>query len=172
MEDLPSLIVNFGILIVSGIAAVVAVVQARSALRDATDATNARNEAVAAQRASAEALSDANQIAREARDLLNKRDARATERHQVKWVPSWDMQRGVWLLGNHGPDTALAVRLTVEAPEIGRQVLPVEDELPMEKGVPVSFPMYAGQGMPRVHWSVDWRTPLGAERHKEDVWPQ
>lgn len=180
MTDLPALFINAGILVGTLAAAAIAWWQAIAAGRQKVDAEKAstraevaRTAAVATQQRAAEALAEANRIAADARDLLRKQDARETERHRVKWVPSWDFQRGVWLLGNHGPDTALNVRLSVESPTIDRVVLPEEDELPMNRGLPVEFSVYAGQGgMPRVHWSVDWKTPLGSERHEAGVWPE
>lgn len=173
MSDVPALWINGGILVLTGVMALVAFVQARAALRDAEKAEKARDKAVEAQEASAAALAEANRIAGEARDVLRAREARETERHAVKWVPHWDSQAGKWLLGNHGPDTALNVRLAVESPTIERVVLPVEDEVAMGQGLPVLFSQYAGQGgMPKVHYRVDWRTPAGAELHLEGVWPE
>lgn len=69
MTDIPALIVNYGILIVSGIsavAAVVSVVAAQRSSRERARAEKARAEAVQAQKASAAALDEANGIAREA----------------------------------------------------------------------------------------------------------
>ncbi|MFJ2542738.1 hypothetical protein [Microbacterium sp. NPDC087589] len=173
MTDVPALWINAGILILTGVMALVAFVQARAAMRGADDAEKARDKAVEAQVASANALAEANRIAGEARDVLRARESRETERHTVKWVPHWDFATGKWLLGNHGPDTALNVRLAVESDAIGRVVLPVEDEVPMDQGIPVLFPHYAGQGgMPRVYYRVDWRSPAGAEHHIGSVWPK
>lgn len=72
MTDTPALIVNAGILVLTGVMALVAFVQARAALRDAETAKNAKNEAVAAQRASATALVEANQIAKDALDAQRR----------------------------------------------------------------------------------------------------
>ncbi|MFB8191251.1 hypothetical protein ACFC14_18190 [Microbacterium sp. NPDC055988] len=70
--DLPALFVNVGILVLTGAMALVAFVQARAALHDAEAAKNAKNEAVAAQKASATALVEANQIAKDALDAQRR----------------------------------------------------------------------------------------------------
>lgn len=174
MSDIPALWVNVGILILTGVMALVAVVQARSALRDAGKAEEARDKAIAAQEASAEALSEANRIAGEARDLLMEQDARATERHHVEWEPFWQEDTGKWLLVNRGVDSALDVRLVIDGSVIGRQPPETEDELPQHSGIPVQFPkQFVGTGqMPTVLWRVEWRSPRGAHHVEEGRYPR
>lgn len=99
--DLAMLIVNFALLIATGAAAVVAFVQARSSLADATEAKSARDEAIAAQRRSAELLDEANAIARSARDkmeerleLERRRHALYSERRDVSWSGGWPIDIG------------------------------------------------------------------------------
>jgi len=66
--DLPALWINVGILVLTGVMALVAVVQAKAALRDAGEAKTARDEAVDAQKTAAKALDRANLIAQDALD--------------------------------------------------------------------------------------------------------
>lgn len=173
MTDVPALWVNAGILILTGVMAVVSVVQARAAHRDAGKAETARDKAVAAQEASATALSEANRIAGEARDLLREQDARDTERHYVEWEPVWQVETGRWLLVNRGVDTALDVRLVVDGSVIGRQPPELEDEIAQHTGIPVQFPaQFVGTGhTPIVVWRVEWRTPRGAHLVDQGRWP-
>jgi len=171
MTDIPALIINFGILLVSGVAALVAVVQARAALRDAGKAEYARDEAVVAQKASAEALTEANRISKETHDLLSGQDARLRERHQVDWRGQWDSTRAMWFLANDGPDAALDVRFTATSGTLPRQTQ-THDEIPPGKGAGVEFPELKGTGgAPYVSWRVEWRTPLGVPRSDEGQWP-
>lgn len=169
MTDTPTLIVNIGILLLTGVMALVAFVQARAALRDASRAEAARDKAVTAQEASATALTEANRIAAEARDLLREQDARATERHHVEWEPLWQSEPGKWLLVNRGVDTALDVRLIVDGSVIGRQPPQEEDEVPQHNGISVHFPeQFVGTGnVPTVVWRVEWRTPRGTHHVRE-----
>lgn len=172
MTDIPALWINGGILVLTGVMALVAIVQARHALADAGKAEKARDEAVAAQKASAAALAEANQIAADARDLLKTQDARDTERHHVRWEPSFDHQSEKWMLANHGLDTALDVRLRADTRVMPRMVLE-ESEVKPETALAIEMPAkYRGQGfVPQVRWSVEWRTPLGATHVKEGMWP-
>lgn len=171
MTDVPALIVNFGILIVSGVAAMVAVVQARSAVADAKKAEKARDAALKAQTDAATALGEANRIAAEARDIMEGQDARSRERHSVKWTPMWNYKEGLWILSNDGPDTAADVRLTVQSPTIGSVVKEASTVEP-QRGPGVTLPHFKGAGgMPRMEWRVEWRTPLGAHREESGVWP-
>ncbi|WP_337006699.1 hypothetical protein [Microbacterium sp. LB12] len=173
MTDIPALIVNFGILLVSGAAALVAVVQARAALRDAGKAEIARDEAVTAQKASALALEEANSIAADARDLMRKQDARDTERHDVRWVPVWHEATGKWFLGNRGQDVALDVRLVADATMLEEQSQE-EDEIPPGTGLSIQLPdRFVGTGhIPIVNWRVEWRTPLGSNLDDNGRWPE
>lgn len=171
--------VNIGLFVVTAIATAVAWWQAVAAGRErgkAADASvkaqEAKTAAVAAQQAAAEALREANEIAREAKRLTELSEARRVERHSVAWFPHWDWEAGKWMLGNHGPDTAVDVRLSVESPTIGR-VLIEEDRVEKDMALLVEFPMFAGQGgTPGVHWHVDWLSPLGQPFAAEGDWPE
>ncbi|WP_223628813.1 hypothetical protein [Microbacterium sp. EST19A] len=171
-EQLPALFINFALLVVSGIGAVVAVVQARAALRDAGKAETARDEAISAQKASAVALEDANRIAADARDLLRRQDARDTERHDVRWEPIWQESTGKWILGNRGQDTAFDVRMVTDATVIGEEAHE-EAEVPPRSGLSIQLPArFIGTGhTPIVDWRVEWRTPLGSNLDDSGRWP-
>lgn len=170
--DLAALITNFGILVVSGVAATVAWVQARVAIRGAEDADKARVEAATARKAAAQALEEANRIAAEARDVLRGQDARSTERHDVRWVPHWNPETRQWHLANRGQDTAKAVRLWAEVSFLEPQTI-ADDEVPPNTGLRIALPeqMTEGGAAIVVKWRVDWSTPLGTERTASDWWP-
>lgn len=168
--DLAVLIINFGLLVVSGAAAVVAIVQARSADEGRVAAERARDAAVAAQRDAAVALDEANQIAREAQDLLAAGEKRATERHRASWEPSWDWEAGVWSVVNRGPDVAHTVRVSIESPINGRQEA-VLDHVLVDHSVQFGFPQFAGGGgFPWVRWHVDWQSALGVPHEASGEW--
>lgn len=170
--DLPALFINIGILILTGVMALVAFVQARGAFRDAGKAEAARDKAVAAQEASASALAEANRIAAEARDLLREQDARETERHHVEWRANWLDEELQWELWNIGLDAALDVRLRVDSGVMPREVRTADELLQFGKLV-VHFPdRFAGQGFtPRIGWRVEWRSPMGAPHSQDGKWP-
>lgn len=179
MSDVPALWINGGILVLTGVMALVAFVQARAALADADKADKAREQAetaeakaVAAQEASAAALVEANRIAGEARDLLRDQDARETERHHVEWRAKFIDEEVRWELWNVGLDPALDVRLRVDSGVMPREVRTAE-ELPQFGALSVQFPdRFAGQGFtPRIGWRVEWRSPMGATHSQEGRWP-
>ena len=173
MTDIPALWVNVGILILTGVMALVAFVQAKAALRDAGKAEDARDKAVAAQEASATALAEANTIAADARDLLRKQDARDNERHDVRWEPIWEEETGKWYLANRGQDAALDVRLRTEATIVGIETHE-EEEIGPNTGISVQLPaQFAGTGnYPIVKWRIEWRTPLGTHLQDAGRWPE
>ena len=172
MSDIPALWINGGILVLTGVMALVAFVQARAAFQDAGKAEKARKKAVLAQEASATALADANRIASEARDLLQHQDARATERHHVEWHPQWENETGKWWLVNVGQDPAMDVRLATNASVVG-QATQDEDEVPAGHGVWIELPdRFRSGNIPIVKWRVEWKTPLGTEFFDEGRWPQ
>lgn len=170
--DLAALIVNFGILIVSGVAATVAWAQARAAISGAADADKARADAVTAQQTAATALAEANRIAAEARELLQGQDARSTERHDVRWKPRWDPDTQKWHLANRGQDTAHAVRIWADVPFLEPQTI-TQDDVPPNAGLRVALPTQMterGEAV-TVKWRVEWSTPLGTQRTASDWWP-
>lgn len=172
MTDIPALWINGGILVLTGVTALVAFVQARHALADAGKAEEARDEAMSAQTASAAALDEANRIAAEARDLMKSQEARATERHDVRWVPMWQQETGKWFLANRGQDTAREVRLRTDATIIGIETQE-DDEVPPGTGLSVQLPeRFFGAGhVPIVVWRIEWKTALGTEHVREGRWP-
>lgn len=170
--DLAALIINFGILVVSGVAALVAWVQARAALHGAADADRARADAVAAQQSAAVALSEANRIASEARHLLQGQDARSKERHDVRWQPNWNQELQQWHLANRGQDTAHNVRLWADVRFLDPQTI-TEDHVAPNEGLRVALPtQMTEQGAALfLEWKVEWTTPLGTPHATSDWWP-
>lgn len=97
--DAAALLINFGILVAtagaSGIAWWQAIAAGRrrgDARRSSLEADNARREACASQHAAAEALIEANEIARQTRaaagerlELERRREARLSEHRDVYW---------------------------------------------------------------------------------------
>lgn len=120
MSDVPALWINGGILVLTGVMALVAFVQARTALTDAGKADKAREraenaeaKAVAAQEASAEALAEANRIAADAGELLRKQDEREREYRDVEWRAMYDARAGGFKLLNVGVTDAIGVTLVL-----------------------------------------------------------
>ena len=171
MGDPGTLWINFGMLVAGAGAAAVAWWQAIEAGRGKVAAEKARDLAVAARQDAAKALTEANRIAGDARDILRAREARDTERHHVEWRPHWSGREAKFLLGNHGPDIAYKVRITIESESIGR-VTEEDAELAVDRGLSVEFPKYLGHGgTPWVRWKVDWESRSGAQHHATGVYP-
>lgn len=178
METL-SLWVNIGMLIVAVGAASIAWRQAHlahvasgEAAQASSRAQEARSAAVAAQKAAAEALVEANDIARVGEESRALEMARSVERHHVEWGAYFEWESGHWYLVNRGPDVPHNVRITVTGTLIGR-VEHREDEIPVDMGVRTDFPeqFQNGAGVPTIRWRAEWATALGTVRSETGSWP-
>lgn len=156
-----SIWIDAGMLAVSVVAAVAAWFQAIAARKGKRDAEAARDKARDAQKEAAGALVEANRIAGEARDLLREQDNRDRERHRVAWRDGWDREAGKWFLANDGPDSALEVRLVATVSNRAEPYTQKCDEVAPRKGLTIDLPDYKPGEVPRVEWSVEWRTPHG-----------
>jgi hypothetical protein len=135
-------------------------------------AQKARAAAVEAQKAAADALTEANVIARAAEEARALEFARSVERHHVEWGEHFDWETGHWFLVNRGPDVPRNVRITIVGTLIGR-IEHREDEIPVDTGVRTDFPeqFQQGAGMPTVNWRADWTTDLGTPHSETGSWP-
>lgn len=174
-----SLWLNVGMLVVAAVAAGIAWRQAHlahkasgEAARSSAQAQEARSAAVEAQKATAAALAEANDIARTGEEARALELARSVERHHVEWGPHFDWEPGHWYLVNRGPDVPRNVRITVTGPLIGR-VEHQEDEIPVDMGVRTDFPepFKHGASVPDIRWRAEWTTDLGTPRSETGSWP-
>ncbi len=187
MTEIPALWVNIGILVLTGVMALVAFVQARAALKDAGRAEDARDKAVAAQEASAKALEAANEIARQARDALDERvdiervrDAQANERVDVSWQLTWPEDIApdspiAFAIRNAGTTDAHDVELILELPQ-GRQLFKLGTiHAGEDRRAPIQRTEMRGSAanltMRSLHIPkhIHWKSPLGRASETDAV---
>lgn len=157
-----TIIINAGLLLVAAFAAVFSVVQARSAARSKVEADTARNAAITAQKASAAALEEANVISRETKEVVARSEARATERHSVRWEPVWETSLGQWRLYHRGVDDAFDVVVYARSTERGLHDPEKASVVSPGAHLVFEFEAYKGQGgWPGIDWEIEWVTKLG-----------
>jgi len=181
-----TLYVNLGLLVLTAITTAIAWGQAIIASRQRAqaveaqgkaekarqDAIKARDASVDAQKAAAGALEDANDIAREAKRIVERAEARNLEHHNVRWEPVWSSSEGRWCLANRGPDIPRDVEVTAYNRFMGHMEPERAAEVQVGEGLCFDFPEYKGAGgFPQVAWDVAWRTPQGSLRQASGRWP-
>ncbi|MEW1706974.1 hypothetical protein AB0230_07005 [Microbacterium sp. NPDC089190] len=194
--DLAELFVNVGLLLISAVAAAVAWWQAAQARRSgndaqaaSADAAEARRRAVEAQQNAAQALTEANEIARAAKAAVDdqlalerRRDERLVERRDVSWSAQWlikvDADQPPTLeLTNTGTTAAEKVTLTMDVPQ-GRQVFELGNiraddaahaQVQRTEGRgPLAAAVLARRAVPI---DIHWQSPAGhPSRFQSTVW--
>jgi hypothetical protein len=176
--DLALLIVSFGGVVITAIAAAAAIVQARTAVTAKTDAETARSDAIDARNESRAARNEAATLAAEANDAF-KRQAAALEesnrlqrellpKDEVRWV--YEHVQGVlYVLHNTGSKTARNALIS----EIGDStgwVRPAEDvarDVPSGGGL--EFHVVSAFGAPRPQFRVTWTEDDSDEEFHDDT---
>lgn len=162
MTDLPALLVNSGIFIVSGVSAVAAVVSVQASRRARVDVVKselARDEAVAAQKEAAVALDKANVIAQGALDAQRLA-------MPAPWGQPKQRADGEWVIENTSGRTVTVSAVDGNGGQIRVFIAPADLPLRVQYGDVVPFsiisggPTQPGGGLLTMTWSYDGETEV------------
>jgi hypothetical protein len=176
--DLALLIVTFGGVVVAGIAAVAAIVQARAAVEAKTDAQQARRDA---QDASTEARTARNEAAAlaaeanaaftrqaEALEESNRLQAELLPKDEVRWEHE-HLQGVLYALHNNGTKVARGALLFEIGDSLG-WVRPQESEpRDVPPGDSLEFHVVSAWGAPRPQFRVTWMEDGSTEEYYDDT---